>query len=378
MCNEMHKTLIFLHIPKTGGTTLTEIIERQYDVNNVFNIKRNFQDSIQKLIKLGKKSERVACIKGHITFGIHRYLPGEFTYITLLRDPVEKTISEYYYIQRSPEHPLFNKIKSDEIDIKKFTHKYLQNNSQTKLIAGQQADENTDANKILELAKENIRQHFAFVGITEMFDESLLVMQNIFKWNNIFYNMRNVTAERPGIQDLPLELIDSIRDTNKADIELYNFAKDLLIEKFKNLELNNKKVKFQEEKQRYNLLFSKIEGFNYYNNEFLNSKFVNYIIGMEMGIDLSIFGTGRGGRIVFNFLKEVKEKLDIDIQVKYFFDNDSKKWNNKFLDDKIIYKPTKELVADVDKVIISSLWKRDIFNQLLEMGINKEKLISAL
>jgi ribosomal protein L22 len=82
-----NKTVIFLHIPKTAGTTLHSIIERQYPSSVVHTIDgRRVHQSIAQLKDMSEeKRSKIKCLKGHIPFGLHEYLPGSSAYITFKR-----------------------------------------------------------------------------------------------------------------------------------------------------------------------------------------------------------------------------------------------------------------------------------------------------
>jgi hypothetical protein len=104
------KTVFFLHIPKCAGTTLTEeIIKKQFKPPQlIIFYEGGTQVLIDRLKKMpGKEQKKIKCIAGHFAFGIHRfYTARPCTYITLLRDPVERVISHYYYVLRRNDHYL--------------------------------------------------------------------------------------------------------------------------------------------------------------------------------------------------------------------------------------------------------------------------------
>ncbi|WP_051428308.1 sulfotransferase family 2 domain-containing protein [Bacillus sp. J33] len=84
--------LIFMHIPKTGGTTLSRIIDMQYKPNEIYRTYKNVVKAQGKMT-----DNNIRCIQGHDYFGIHKQINKPFKYVTLLRDPVERVISNYYY-----------------------------------------------------------------------------------------------------------------------------------------------------------------------------------------------------------------------------------------------------------------------------------------
>ena len=91
--------MLFLHIHKTAGTTLNRIIEREYNPFLVYTIEgKRIEWSIDHFKRLSEaRRTRLRVIKGHMSFGLHEFLPQPSTYITFLRDPIERCISSYSY-----------------------------------------------------------------------------------------------------------------------------------------------------------------------------------------------------------------------------------------------------------------------------------------
>ncbi|SDN60223.1 Sulfotransferase family protein [Paenibacillus sp. yr247] len=234
--NESEKELlIFLHVPKTGGQTLGRIIDEQYHISEIIKVKdpqtvETLLNEIpnEKVTKIGcyvehletyfqqvpKGDEHINCIYGHMYFGMHRYLSKPYTYMTMLREPIDRVISHYYYFLGK------NHFKTDT-SFEEFITKPKFFNFQTRYLSGGNIPD-------LQLAKENIHNHFSIVGITEMFDESLFLMKKQFGWEHINYAKKNVTASRPAKEQISKVFIDLIVKHNEIDIELYHYAKNLL------------------------------------------------------------------------------------------------------------------------------------------------------
>lgn len=89
--NKEH-SLIFLHIAKASGSTLHRIIERQYPAEVIYSIDGlNVAESTNKFKNLSREQrQKIKVLKGHMSFGLHEYLPRPSTYITMLREPVER------------------------------------------------------------------------------------------------------------------------------------------------------------------------------------------------------------------------------------------------------------------------------------------------
>ena len=99
--------LIFLHIPKAGGTTLHSVLERLYDGSNIFDIKvRGHHLGVEEFTSLSQEQkDQIQLLKGHMPFGLHtHFTSSDVKYITLFRNPVERIISHYEYVWRKPNH----------------------------------------------------------------------------------------------------------------------------------------------------------------------------------------------------------------------------------------------------------------------------------
>jgi hypothetical protein len=222
------KALIFLHLPKCGGTTLNRIIEWEYDPLRIFSIDPIFfLWSYQKLNEWpANRLAKMQVLKGHMPFGIHRKLPQPFTYITFLRDPVERVISAYYFAKNYLLHPMHRWIS--KLTLEEYVRLSPNHNVQTKYLSGRDfigdyhAGDCTE--EMLAMAKENLVRHFSLVGLTERFDEGLAILKIIFGWQISKYAKFNVTKTRLKKTSLPASTEELIKERNRFDVALYDFG----------------------------------------------------------------------------------------------------------------------------------------------------------
>lgn len=233
--------LIFLHILKTGGSTLQAILQKQYSewILTNENEKVLNNETIKELL-IEHKIEKVNCLFGHFPYGVHNQFTKPYKYITFLREPVDRVISLYYYIKNTKEHSMYHALQ--EVSLQEFIfredYKHLVCNHQTGFLSGEFSLITGYKNKpSLSLAIQNITKDFATVGIMEMYEESLYLMKQNFKWSEqVFnYSKQNVNKSRPLREQIPQELISQIVELNKLDGELYSFAKKRLLEALKKL-----------------------------------------------------------------------------------------------------------------------------------------------
>jgi hypothetical protein len=222
--------LIFLHLPKTAGSTLAEILERQYTPRGIVRLYESSADEVVASLPPSGFAHANA-IMGHFRYGVHRYVPGPTTYLTVLREPIDRVISHYYYVRNDPTHYLWE--LAQHVDLREFVvacGTQEPNNDQVRLLAGSKSDSVSLAHgrELLIAAEQHLRDHFPVVGLTEDFDRSILLMKRALGWRLPFYARRNVGKARPRKAVVSAEALDVIRTYNQFDLELYNYACDLL------------------------------------------------------------------------------------------------------------------------------------------------------
>ena len=80
----MKDLFIHLHIPKTGGTTLRDIIHRQYQSKQILVIpKLENSESIIKEISAAQINQ-LKVIQGHLKYGIHKYFHRNTKYFVII------------------------------------------------------------------------------------------------------------------------------------------------------------------------------------------------------------------------------------------------------------------------------------------------------
>jgi len=223
------EAVIFLHLPKTAGTTLNRLIEWEYPLSEMYSVDPVFFEwSAARLHRLSpERLRRTRMFKGHMVFGLHKVLPQPATYITVLRDPVDRVISAFYFMRNYKLHPLYWKLRLQNYTLEDFVRRSRRDNVQSKIIAGANYEEPCTA-EIAERAKNNLRQYFSVVGLSERFEESLALMKLRFGWQLSTYSSFNVTRSRPKKHDLSPATLDLIREKNSFDIELYRCAESIL------------------------------------------------------------------------------------------------------------------------------------------------------
>ena len=224
--------LIFLHIPKAGGTTLHSILERLYAGKVIFSIKvRGHTLGVEEFTNLAPAEKNaIHVLKGHMPFGLHTHFEGEESkYITLFRNPVDRIVSHYEYVLRKPNHYLYEKVISSKMSLLEYAlsdlSAELDNHQCRSLIQDQNIPLNTFTEEHFDQAVKNLQNHFISFGIVEDFDRSLLLFRHDLGWNQYPYYVKLNTKPDYMSKKNPSEVLAQIAKRNYWDVRLYNWAK---------------------------------------------------------------------------------------------------------------------------------------------------------
>jgi hypothetical protein len=94
--------LYFLHIPKTAGTSVTKWLTDRFDQGSICPAKN--WDQLVMIDPQELATYRL--FAGHFGIDLEPFLQRRITAVTLLRDPLKRTISHYRHVRRDLEHPL--------------------------------------------------------------------------------------------------------------------------------------------------------------------------------------------------------------------------------------------------------------------------------
>ncbi len=232
--------LIFIHIPKTAGSTINGLLKRNFPSESRFYVDpSNVKDSKNRLAMLSNQERSaIRLLHGHMAFGWHVLLPASSCrYFTLVRDPVERVVSHYSYVRYRSDytHYLREIVDKKNMSLTEYVESGVcdeLNNGQVRLLAGVEeiVQEPFGASHIpygsndsglLYQALDNVDRYFDMVGIQEHFEKTLLLMEYRLGLEDIRYVSRNMGhRDYKRVQATPAERA-VIESYNKLDLELY-------------------------------------------------------------------------------------------------------------------------------------------------------------
>lgn len=225
-------TDIFLHIPKTGGTTLGFPLRKLYGYWSTLQVDQNQPDEqpspYASLSEDEKKTYRL--LKGHCFFGLHEWCPDATTYFTLLREPAGRVASMYRMMKKEwSEYGIANTSLREFVEK---DHPASRSNMMTAYVSGLSSEVvKREPAYALQKAKENLDDHIAVAGITERYDESIILMKRRLGWDKYpYYVTSRVGKRRDGEQkrntspDAGTQRL--IERENELDVRLYEHARN--------------------------------------------------------------------------------------------------------------------------------------------------------
>lgn len=204
---------VFINIPLTGASRFIRSTYPPGSVQGISNVLKGtrylgataeVQESI--LERVGDAQ----VLSGNVPFAIRRYLPEDTRYVTFLREPVERALSQYYSMktQRSLEDFA--------------ARRNLVENVQTRMLSDVVDPAARVDEEVLEQAKRNLDTGFAAFGLSERFDESLVLVTRRLGLGEEGHVPQPPT---PGhAPEAPSKLKDLADELNEFDNQLYRWA----------------------------------------------------------------------------------------------------------------------------------------------------------
>ena len=239
--------LIFLHIGRTGGYCLRAIIKRglpSYIRNKDLYISVPSNDPNKAISNWIKKKGKppIICYAHYVGYGIHKSIKSEYTYITMLREPVARAVSILSSERSSGVDG--SKVNVDTVlwgDIPKSFEEGLifkiqrarTDNVITRTLGCQDGeikfgDDKPCTEETFNRALVNIKKNINLVLLNERFDESVILLKSLYNMNRPYYFKINRKTKKSSLSVFTNEQIEFIKERDKFDIKLYKAAENIL------------------------------------------------------------------------------------------------------------------------------------------------------
>lgn len=227
------RPFFFVHIMKTGGATLRQHIYANFEAGTVYPVPKHDDMSRTSLIEslLELPPERRATMRGymgHYPYVASQLLGVEPVTFTIVRDPVERTISYLKHCKRY--HDQHRELGLEEIYRDPFYFPCFIHNHETKIFAMTEDDRLESYMDVIDIddrrlaiAKENLAK-VDILGLQEHYDEFVDELRARFGWRFDSTSNRRVSREP---WEVPAGLRERIAADNAADVAFYAHAEHL-------------------------------------------------------------------------------------------------------------------------------------------------------
>ena len=237
-------TLVFMHLPKTGGTSLRSALCAAYASEETALIygssgldgamSRAEFVALPEEIRHGKR-----LVMGHFPFGVHRDIGRPSRYVTILRDPVERVISLYYHFRNIPGirfgskgHRERLRMRLTRVSLEDWVfsgRRQAMDNLMVRNISGRMGVPFGEcSDEMLDQAIENLGQHFAALLVMEHLAEGTAVLERVIERRLAPPAYENVNPKRPPAEEIDQGLRARIQELNHLDVRLYEMARGTL------------------------------------------------------------------------------------------------------------------------------------------------------
>ncbi len=211
-----HLQLISLHIPKTAGTSFRNTLKAVYGEEQVIRLDI---DLIHHQLRIEqqpfdqpKLPRKVKVVHGHFSPALLRQklaLSPKTPMITWLRHPVDRVISNYFYLAKRLKEELneegkgLNILSKMQKTLLEYAYAELNRNRMSKFLTGITLEE------------------CLFVGISEHYESDLEYLSRLLKWKSYSTFHHNATGGSLVVSEVERA---AIRAWNAEDVNLYEHA----------------------------------------------------------------------------------------------------------------------------------------------------------
>ncbi|MEM7112329.1 MAG: sulfotransferase family 2 domain-containing protein [Chloroflexota bacterium] len=221
--------LLYEHIPKCGGTSVSNFLRSQYHTNRTFWLDgSNPVQSINEF-KAMPEAQRHAydLIIGHRAFELRDFCHPEMSKATIFREPIDRIISHYYFVRRKTDHYLHEQVTKQNMSLLDYAttgvSTELRNNYVARFLSISAEEAEKEPEVSVNQAFAFIQRTFSCVGILDRLDEAATAIAQQVSvpdaWQPTYLNQ---TSNRPQLDSVDDTTLQAIREVNGLDVALFD------------------------------------------------------------------------------------------------------------------------------------------------------------
>lgn len=238
--------VFFLHTPKCAGTSFYEYVKRNHSSylkpklatdstevsglevthnNTAIRLPGGYEDAAlmaKKIIELDRATQsKISFIGGHVGFGFHEFIQTEVDYISFVRDPRSRVISDFQEHCKKGRH-FYKDLARNGFQINKYLELLIEHNLDnffTRQLSGTfdfyLSDRKNISNSEIVNALENSKM-VDFFPVTD-YNEAMYYFKLQYGWERLYFKKKNVAIKT----NLPIDYNHNLmNEVTKFDYQL--------------------------------------------------------------------------------------------------------------------------------------------------------------
>ncbi len=250
LADRLHgRNVIFIHIPKCGGTSISRGLRRAYYLSQIQMGAEETKEALALVENTASEREiwqkmpkyrsflahylllkKTKCLVGHIHFddALYEKFHSDYAFMTMLRDPVDRFFSHFYFhLDTKPSGQCPNS------NLEQFVHEASAKefgSLMTQFLCGLPMDRDFHSSEAVEAAKANLDK-FDIVGLLDQLPDFQQQVSDHLG-TRLKIGHQNVGQKRRGsAAEISPDLMAQVRTLCAPDQAVYDFAKERFAEK---------------------------------------------------------------------------------------------------------------------------------------------------
>jgi hypothetical protein len=216
--------ILFLHIPKTAGISLFSALASAVGEDRAIRFASDTQPEREAFLRMSDEElRRYRLISGHFQLAFFLRKPiGDYQIVTVLRDPVDRVLSAFFFMKTSKSHPRNEEFAAMELSEFVAGSDRDLTNRQCIALAGSES---------FQSAREAIDRYRVLAAPMDYVDDFCRMLERRLRVGPLSLKHENQTAFRLRVDEISSALRSRLEALTEEDRRLYEYVRRRFEEK---------------------------------------------------------------------------------------------------------------------------------------------------